>query len=337
MPEFTVFRGGPDGVKRGTTVKPDELSGDRVLKHRDIVLGHEGVGVVEAVGPDAAGLRRGDRVGWGYETNSCGRCLDCLSADEIYCRRREVYGGPGADYDQGSFASHAVLREAFLHRIPAGLGDADAAPLQCAGATVFSALQGVGVGATVGVVGVGGLGHMAIQFAAKMGCRVVALSSSGRKREDALELGAHRFVVTGGKDGDGAGAGDAGGQGNGNGNGNDGPEDEWPISRLLVTTSALPDWRAVMPLLGTRAVVYVLTASRDDVRVPCLPLLSKGISVRGMLTASRGEHRRMLDFAALHGIRPLVERFPMSEAGIREAIERLESGRIRFRAVLIPQ
>ena len=134
--------------------------------HQDMVLGHEGVGIVESIGPDVKTLKKGDRVGWGYETDSCGQCMECLRGEEIYCAKRVIYGGHP---DQGSFSSHAIWREAFLHPIPDSLSDEEAAPLQCAGATVFSALRGTRAGDTVGVMGVGGLGHLAIQFAAQAG------------------------------------------------------------------------------------------------------------------------------------------------------------------------
>ena len=124
-----------------------------------MVLGHEGVGVVEAVGPDVKVLKKGDRVGWGYEHDSCGHCDQCLSGRETYCPERKMYGL--ADFDQGSFASGAVWREAFLFKTPDGLSDEAAAPLQCGGATVFNALYSYDIKPTetVGVMGVGSLGE----------------------------------------------------------------------------------------------------------------------------------------------------------------------------------
>jgi D-arabinose 1-dehydrogenase-like Zn-dependent alcohol dehydrogenase len=123
-----------------------------------MVLGHEGVGRVEATGPDVKWAKKGDRVGWGYEHDSCGHCIECLTGNEIYCAERKMYGL--ADLDQGSFAHGAVWREAFIFPIPEGLSDEAAAPLQCGGATVFSALNTYDVQPTdtVGVMGVGGLG-----------------------------------------------------------------------------------------------------------------------------------------------------------------------------------
>lgn len=145
-----------------------------------MVLGHEGVGVVEELGPDVQLLKKGDRVGWGYATDCCGHCLDCIRGQDIFCTRRALYGAQ--NLDQGSFASHGVWREAFLAPVPNGMSDVDAAPMQCAGATVFTALYDAKATDTVGIMGVGGLGHLAIQFANKIGCRVVVISGSDRKR-----------------------------------------------------------------------------------------------------------------------------------------------------------
>lgn len=130
-----------------------------------MALGHEGVGIVQSTGPKCKLLKQGDRVGWGYEHDSCGHCERCLSGRETYCPERALYGL--ADLDQGSFATQAVWREAFLFKIPDGLKDEHAAPLQCGGATVFNALHAYDVQPTdtVGVMGVGGLGTWSLVFA----------------------------------------------------------------------------------------------------------------------------------------------------------------------------
>jgi D-arabinose 1-dehydrogenase-like Zn-dependent alcohol dehydrogenase len=282
-----------------------------------MVLGHEGVGVVQELGPDVKHLKKGDRVGWGYQTNSCGHCIECLDASEIFCKDRAIYGG-AASADQGSFATQAVWREAFLHPIPDAMSDEHAAPMQCGGATVYTALQGVRPTDTIGIMGFGGLGHLAIQFAASMGCRVVVLSGSDRKRDEATRLGAHRFLA--GKDLDSP-------------TGDDG----WLLNRLLVTTSAQPDWGKIIPLMAARSDIYPLSVSSGSLEIPYMPLLLKGIGIQGALVASRAVHRRMLEFAAFHKIVPVIEKFPMNEKGIAEAMDRLDKGRIHFRAVLIPE
>lgn len=214
MPSFTVFKGSKEGkIVKAETKRPD-LTDDQVLvrvtasglcgtdehyKGADIALGHEGAGVVEQIGPNVKGLKKGDRIGWGYEHSSCGHCEQCLTGRETYCPEREMYGE--ANLDQGSFASHAVWKESFLFKLPDELSDAEAAPLMCGGATVFNALHTYGIKPTdrVGVMGVGGLGHLAIQYAAKMGCDVVVFSGTDSKKEEAEKLGAKQFIAMKGK------------------------------------------------------------------------------------------------------------------------------------------
>ncbi|KAF9894915.1 hypothetical protein FE257_004537 [Aspergillus nanangensis] len=329
MPSFTVFKGHESGLpKKHTITKPDELTGDNVLVKvtasglcgtgtpplPNMVLGHEGVGIVKRLGPNTRHLQVGDRVAWGYETDSCGHCLECLQGTETFCPERALYGA--SNLDQGSFASHGIWREAFLHVVPASLTDAEAAPLQCGGATMFSALQGVKPSDTVGILGVGGLGHLAIQFAAKMGCRVVVLSGSERKREEAMKLGAHEFVAM-----------------------KDAKELQVgaKLNRLLVTAAVPPDWSLLLPVLAARSAIYPLSVAMGNFEIPYLSLILQGITVVGSLVATRSVHREMLEFAALHQIKPIVETYPMTEEGIAEAMEKLDKGQVYYRAVLVPQ
>ena len=283
-----------------------------------MVLGHEGVGVVEELGPDVQLLNKGDRVGWGYATDSCGHCLDCIRGQDIFCARRARYGSQ--NLDQGSFASHGVWREAFLAPVPDGMSDVDAAPMQCAGATVFTALYDARATDTVGIMGVGGLGHLAIQFANKIGCRVVVISGSDRKREQALKLGAHRFIAMNK-------GGEAGMQ----------EGETWFFNRLLVTTSAQPDWEKLLPMMAPRSRIFPLSVSLGNLEIPYMPLIFWGIAVQGSITATRTVHREMLMFAARHKITPMTETFPMTEGGIVEAMDRLEEGKVHYRAVLVPE
>lgn len=279
-----------------------------------MVLGHEGVGVVEALGPDTRFLKVGDRVSWGYEVDACGHCIECLQGTETFCPERALYGSK--NLDQGSFATHAVWREAFLHVVPDSISDVDAAPLQCGGATMFTSLQGVQPNDTVGILGIGGLGHLAIQFAAKMGCRVVVLSGTERKREEAMRLGAHEFVAM-----------------------KDAKELKVsaPLNRLLVTAAVPPDWSLLLPILAPRSSIYPLSVASGNFEIPYLSLILQGISVVGSLVAPRILHRQMLEFAALHQIKPIVETYPMTEEGIAEAMDKLDKGQVYYRAVLVPQ
>ncbi|ROV87655.1 hypothetical protein VSDG_09661 [Cytospora chrysosperma] len=332
MPTFTVYKGDKSGVvKKSTTTKPDQLTGDLVLlkvtasglcgtdlhyKHADMVLGHEGVGVVEEVGPLCKSLKKGDRVGWGYEHDSCENCKQCQTGNEQYCAERVMYGYQ--DFDQGSFASHAVWREAFLFKIPDSMSDVDAAPFMCAGATVWTALMQYNTRPTetVGIIGVGGLGHIAIQFANKVGARVVVISGSDSKKEEAMRLGAHEFVATKGVK-------------------------ELKVSRqldrLLVTTSAQPDWEQLMPIMAPGSTIHPLSVADGNFSIPYMPLLASGITVQGSIVAPRQLHREMLEFAALHNIKAVIQEYPMTEEGIKEAIDRLEAGKVHFKAVLVAQ
>ncbi|KAL4904015.1 hypothetical protein BDW74DRAFT_154978 [Aspergillus multicolor] len=332
MPSFTVFKGHESGNPvKSTTTKPDELTEDYVLiritasglcgtdlhfRRANMVLGHEGVGIVESLGPNTTHLKKGDRVGWGYETDSCGHCIECLQGSENFCPERHMYAEKNTD--QGSFATHAIWREAFLHLIPEKLSDVAAAPLQCGGATVFAALDGVRATDTVGILGVGGLGHLAIQFAAKMGCRVVVLSSSERKKDEALKLGAHEFIAMKGLS-------------------TLTDSISTPLNRLLVTAAVPPSWDLLVPILAPRANIYPITVSPGSLEIPYMTLIGTGVKIIGTMVPARAVHRRMLEFAAFQGVEPLVEEFAMTEEGIKEAMERLERGEVRYRAVLIPE
>ncbi|KAI0436954.1 GroES-like protein [Xylaria telfairii] len=331
MPSFTVFKGNESGApKKEITAKPDELSGDQVFvkitasglcgtdlhyRHQHMGLGHEGVGVVEKTGPLCKVLKAGDRVGWGYNHSFCGHCQQCLTGNDVYCSQRAFYGDE--DLDQGSFGSHAVWREIALFKLPDSISDDDAAPLQCAGATVFSALHSYQTQPTetVGIMGFGGLGHLAIQFAAKMGCRVVVLSGSDSKKEEALKLGAHEFVAMKGKTE---------------------LEVSRPLDRLLVTTSFQPSWEQILPIMASRAIIYPLGLATGNFEIPYMGMLLNGITVQGSVVAPRLVHERMLEFAALHQIKPVIQLFDMTEEGILDAMEKLDHGKVHFRAVLKP-
>jgi D-arabinose 1-dehydrogenase-like Zn-dependent alcohol dehydrogenase len=210
MPTFTVFKGSPSGAVVQSTTTRSDLTGDQLYiritasglcgtdihrLHSSGCLGHEGVGVVEAVGPSAKRFAINDRVGFGYIRDTCGYCQHCISGNEIFCEQRNTYATPA---DVGSLASHTVWREAFVFAIPEVFTDEEAAPLLCGGATVFNALSLYNVAPTerVGVVGVGGLGHLAVQFAARMGCEVTVFSGSASKKDESIELGGRYFIPT---------------------------------------------------------------------------------------------------------------------------------------------
>jgi len=289
---------------------------DEHYRHAGMVLGHEGAGIVRAVGTDVTAVTVGDRVGFGYIHKICGQCENCLTGMDVYCLNKLEFGSH--DHDLGSFSSHVVWDAEALYKIPDGLDNAHAAPLMCGGATVWGALALYGVRPTdrVGIVGIGGLGHLAIQFAAKMGCEVLVFSSTESKREEALKLGAKEYhVLTA-----------------------DSPLDRIrKVNHLLLCGSAQPDFSRVLSLTAAGGKIYALTISFDASSVPMLPLLVNGISIQGSAGAPRAQIRKMLDFAVFHGIKPTIMTWPLNTQGVEDAMRTLREGKMRYRGVLVAE
>jgi D-arabinose 1-dehydrogenase-like Zn-dependent alcohol dehydrogenase len=328
MVEFKVFRGSKSGaIKESKTTKaigPHEVlvevthSGlcgtDAHYKEVDMGLGHEGAGTVKQTGENTTLFKVGDRVGWGYQHDSCGHCKQCLSGKETLCPERHMFSE--FDLDQGSFASHAIWNENFLFKIPDTIENKYAAPLMCGGATVFNVLSMYGVRSTdrVGVLGVGGLGHLAIQFAAKMGCEVVVFSGTDSKRDEAMNLGATEFHATKGvKE----------------------LKVQKLIDHLLVTTSMQPDWNLYLPVMAPEGTIYPLTVSSEDLKIPQMPLILSALRIQGSVVAPREIHKQMLAFAGQHGIKPTIQEFPLDVEGIEKAFKTLDDGHMRYRGVLV--
>ncbi|KAB8300934.1 hypothetical protein EYC80_002859 [Monilinia laxa] len=330
MVEFTVFKGSKEGkiVKATTTreVGPNDVlikithSGlcgtDEHYRHAGIALGHEGAGIAEEIGSAVKNIKKGDSVGWGYQHSSCKNCKQCLTGHETLCPERVMYGF--GNLDQASMGTHAVWDADFIFKIPDNLERAYAAPLMCGGATVYNALRafdgGVKPTDRVGIIGVGGLGHLAIQFASKMGCEVVVFSTTDAKKEEALSLGATEFVAT---------------------KGVSELKVSAPVDHLIVTTSFQPNWHQFMDIMAPSATVYPLTVAEGDMSIPYMPIIQNEFRIQGSLVAARHIHRDMLAFAAHHNIRPIIEEFPMSEEGIQEAMKKLEDGKMRYRGVAV--
>ncbi|EIW83960.1 GroES-like protein [Coniophora puteana RWD-64-598 SS2] len=327
--EFTVYKGSEGGkIIEGTSVAnalaPNEVlikithaglcGTDLHYRGQDMVLGHEGVGVVQQIGTQVTHFKVGDRAGWGYLHESCMNCENCLTGDEILCPERHMYGTH--EHDRGAFASHAVWNESYLFHIPDEISSSDAAPMMCGGATVFNALEKYGVRDTdrVGVVGVGGLGHFAIQIAAKMGCEVVVFSSMESKKEEAIRLGATEFYpIKGAKE----------------------LKIGKLLNQLLVTTSQQPDWDMYLSIMAPGSTIFPLTVSEGELKLPYEPILVNAIRVQGCICPSRAIHMKFLRFAAFHKIKPVTQEFPLTKKGIEEAMDRLDKGDIKYRAVLV--
>jgi len=282
------------------------LDGDWGEVARPLVPGHEIVGRVVRAG-EAAALAVGTIVGIGWQSGACGACPACRSEREHLCTGGKLRTCVGR---QGGFASRVRCDSRFCFVLPASLDLASAAPLLCAGLTVFSPLERLGAkpGVRVGVVGVGGLGHLAVQFARALGAEVLAFDPDASKRELVLGLGASELV-------------DA-----------RGPLPKGVVDLLLVTTHASlawDDWMGVVDLEGTLCLVGVpgkpLSLAAD-------PLMDEQKKVTGSVIGSPQAMRRMLALAAQESIAPIVEHMPLARAN--EAVSRVREGAARMRIVL---
>ncbi|HEX6343573.1 NAD(P)-dependent alcohol dehydrogenase [Umezawaea sp.] len=278
------------------------------------VAGHEAVGVVEAVGAavDTDLLPIGTRVGVGAIAGACFRCALCLSGRHNLCPRRDDTVMRG---DRGAFTE--VLRVSdwrTAYPIPDAIPSEQAGPLMCAGVTVFAPLirHGVRPVDRVAVVGIGGLGHLALRFLAKWGCDVTAISGSRAKEDDARRFGATSFIAAREEGALAAAAGS--------------------FDFVLSTVSADLPWNDYLDLLVPQGVLSVVGVSPEPISVHPMHLLPAEKTISGGVPASPSETRLMLDFAARHGIGPQVETFPVAE--INRAVEVVRGGRARYRAVV---
>ncbi|KAL1961667.1 hypothetical protein VTN77DRAFT_1342 [Rasamsonia byssochlamydoides] len=326
---FNIFRGSsskeivPDTTTRD--LRPHDVfieithaslcGTDRLFLHNGMALGHEGAGVVRQVGEQVTALKPGDAVGLSWIRKVCGTCDQCMTDKDQYCDFKESYGSN--DLDIGTFASHVVWDESMVIKLPPGLEPEYAAPLMCGGATVWGALTSHDLkpGDRVGIAGIGGLGHMAIQYASALGCDVVVLSSNASKKDEAMALGAKEFYVT-----------------------EDAPREQIKrLHHLYWCGNSHPDFSKIIPLIAPGGSIYPLTVSFEPSVIPLQPLVSNGIKIQGSALASRRSIRRLLDFVVLHGIRPITMSFPLNKDGIQRAFQVLEEGRMRYRGVLVAE
>lgn len=276
------------------------------------VPGHEVAGVVEEVGPEVAAFRRGDRVGIGWYGGHCSSCDRCRRGDFILCRKGEITGITR----DGGYAGAMIARAEALARIPDAIAPAEAAPLLCAGVTTFNALRHTGArpGDLVAVQGIGGLGHLAIQFASRMGFETVAIARGSEKASLAKKLGAAQFIDAAAAD-PGKALADRGG-----------------ARVILATAPSGKSMSALVGGLGPDGELMVVGASPDPIEVSPLALISNRVSVRGWPSGSASASEDALLFSALTGVRPMIEAYPFARAA--EAFERGVTGAARFRAVI---
>ncbi len=284
-----------------------------------MVPGHEIVGRVRRVGRDVKGFRAGDVAGVGCMVDSCRVCEPCRHDTEQFCEATAAYTYNGTEMDRvtptfGGYSKRVVVPERFVLRIPAGLDPAAAAPLLCAGITTYSPLRqwGCKKGDRVGVVGLGGLGHMAVKLAVAMGAEVTVFSTSKAKEPDARRLGAHAFAET--RD----------------------PAIFTTLAKrfdlLVDTVSAKHDYDAHLGLLRPQGVMVVVGVPPEPAPVSAFSLIMGNRRLAGSLIGGIKETQEMLDFCGAHGIVADVEVIPIQQ--INEAYERMLRGDVRYRFVI---
>ncbi len=274
------------------------------------VPGHEVVGTVAQVGEHVDHLQVGQKVGIGWHSGYCMTCPSCMGGDHNLCA-----GAEGVIVGRhGGFADKVRASAASVVPLPDGVDLESAGPLFCGGVTVFNPILQFGIKSTdkVGVIGIGGLGHMAVKFLNAWGCEVTAFTSSDSKKKEALQMGAHNVINSSNVDELEAAA--------------------FSFDYLISTVNVKLDWNAYVNTLKPKGRLHFVGATLDPLDLGVFPLIMAQRSVSGSPVGSPATIATMLDFAARHDIRPVVEPFPMAQ--VNEAIEHLRSGQARYRIVL---
>ena len=277
-----------------------------------LVPGHEVVGVIDAVGPDVPQWKVGQRAGIGWNGGYCGYCDACRRGEFFACQTMSPVTGVTFD---GGYAEYMIAPAIALARVPEGLTADEAAPLMCAGVTTFNCLRNSGArgGDTVAIHGLGGLGHLGVQFAAKMGFRTIAIARGQDKAPLARQLGAAHYIDTQAQD----------------------PAAE--LARLggakiiLATVTNAEAMQSVIGGLAANGTMMIIGAVPSLV-VPPLQLLTRCQSVKGWYSGTSIDSQDTLEFAVLSGVRSMNEIFPLER--VREGYERMMSGKARFRVVM---
>ena len=286
------------------------MNNDWGMTQYPIVPGHEIIGEIVAVGNAVKNLKVGDKVGLGWMSSSCMSCSQCMSGDHNLCANSEgtIIGR------HGGFAEYVRSHWSWAIPIPEGMDLSKAGPLLCGGITVFSPifLSNLKPTDSVGVIGIGGLGHLAIKFLKHWGCDVIAFSSNPSKKDEILSMGANKVI-----------------------NSKDSEELKSVSGKLkfiLNTTNVSLDWDSYLTALSPKGKLHTVGAVLEPMQIPAFSLIMGDKSVGGSPIGSPEIIRIMLDFCNRHNIYPNVEEFPMEE--VNEAIEHLDQGKARYRIVL---
>jgi alcohol/geraniol dehydrogenase (NADP+) len=274
------------------------------------IPGHEIVGTVSAIGPEVKDRKVGERVGIGWQADSCGICEWCRQGDEHLCALAQ----PTCVGRNGGYADSVRVNSKFAIPVPDVLGSDNVAPLLCAGITVYTPIRNHGVrpSSRVGIAGIGGLGHIALQFAKAFGAEVTALSTSTDKETEARQMGAHHFVNT---------------------------RDTAEMKKvagsfdfLLSTVSADQDWQALVNTLRPKGTLCIVGVPPSPVSIQAFPLIAGQRAIAGSPIGSPRDLHEMLDVAARHNVKAMTEMFPMAKAN--DAIAKVKKSKVRYRAVL---
>ncbi|WP_411825342.1 NADPH-dependent aldehyde reductase Ahr [Luteolibacter sp. AS25] len=286
------------------------IDNDWGMTEYPLVPGHEAIGIIEKVGEQVKGLSVGDRVGLGWIAGSCLSCEPCLSGRQQLC--------PDSDHmivgRHGGFADKVRANWEWAVKLPDTLDPETSGPLFCGGITVFAPISDFGVKPTdkVGVVGIGGLGHLAVQFLRAWGCEVTAFTSSKDKEESLKKLGAHNVVDSTDSD--------------------ELAKIEGQLDFIMVTTNAPLDWASFIKVLGPDGKLHFVGAVLEAIPVEAFSLIQGRKTVSGSPLGSPATVAQMLEFCARHKIAPITETFPMDK--VNEGLQHLRDGKAHHRVVL---
>jgi uncharacterized zinc-type alcohol dehydrogenase-like protein len=286
------------------------IDNDWGISKYPFIPGHEIVGSVAKIGRDVVEVAVGDRVGVGWQASSCGHCEWCRKGLENLCAQSQGT----CVHRNGGYADAVRVNSRFVLPIPAAIESENAAPLLCGGITVYNPIRTHGVNASsrVGVIGIGGLGHLALQFARAFGAEVTAFSTSAGKEQEAHALGAHHFVNTRDSKGLKSLAGH--------------------FDFIVSTINADQDWSAYLLALRPTGTLVFVGVPPAPVTLPVLPLMAGQRKVAGSPIGSPWQIREMLDVAARHGVKAQTERFAFDKVNV--ALSKVRKNQVRYRAVL---